>query len=684
MRALALAAAVTIAALPLSAQNRDAGGGSCTANVYNCAETINPLPPANTVWIEEMTWMDLRDAIKSGKTTVIIGTGGMEPNGPWLASGKHNYVLRANCDAIARQLGNALCAPIVKLVPEGNIEPPSGHMTSPNTLSLREATYRAQLADLAASLKAQGFKHIILIGDSGGNTGGMTWLADSANTAWRGSAMVTFVPQHYSSYSPTGRHMESKGIVDGQSDNLHDDAIISLNMFYTDPNSIRYDQRVKLGLATINGVSIMDRQKTLEWAREVVRYRADTTVKVIKVAAANGGVIPAPPGGGRGRAGAAGDSAGGRAGGGGRGRGAAGDSAAAGGRGRGGRGGAADSTGRAGGGGGGGRAGAAAGDTTGRGGRGGGGGRGGATAAPGMRAGAGWGWKPVRPDSAMTMGGGTCGPYKTPKAGVRPDTTQPRGGNVWNCAGTPNPAPETWSVWMEEISWMGVRDYLKAGRHTMIIPVGGVEPAGPWLATGRSNYMLKANCDRIARTLGTALCSSIIDLTPVTSANITEPGRIGVSERTFRNILQDVIHAQRTHGWRNLVVISESPAAEPAIRSLVDSLNTAWKATNRVVYVPEYMASASAAATALRTAGVIKAGAKADGFKDDPVTTLNVIAAKPTAARIGERMMTRQTTIDGVDLSDLAKTMAWAKTVADTRATRTVTAIRAKLAAPAR
>jgi creatinine amidohydrolase/Fe(II)-dependent formamide hydrolase-like protein len=63
-----------------------------------------------------LTWMNVRAAIKDGKTTVIISAGGMEPNGPWLVTGKHNYVLRANCEAIARKVGNALCAPIIKLV----------------------------------------------------------------------------------------------------------------------------------------------------------------------------------------------------------------------------------------------------------------------------------------------------------------------------------------------------------------------------------------------------------------------------------------------------------------------------------------------------------------------------------------------------------------------------------------
>ena len=124
--------------------------------------------------------MDVRDALKAGKTTMIITTGGIEPNGPWLALGKHNYVLRANCDAIARKLGNALCAPILPFVPEGTIEPKSSHMTTVGTISMREETFQAILTDMVHSFKMHGFQNIILIGDSGGNTRGMAAVAHEA------------------------------------------------------------------------------------------------------------------------------------------------------------------------------------------------------------------------------------------------------------------------------------------------------------------------------------------------------------------------------------------------------------------------------------------------------------------------------------------------------------------------
>jgi len=270
------------------------GGGNCSANPYNCNDTPNPLPAPNTVWMEEMTWMDVRDAIKAGKTTVIITTGGMEPNGPWLVTGKHNYVLHTNCDAIARKLGNALCAPIVKFVPEGNVEPPSGHMTSPGTISMREGTFRALLTDIVTSLKAHGFEKIILIGDSGGNQNGQRAVADSLTALWKGAPIVAHVQEYYD-YARVAEYMKQHGLVEGASDNLHDDPVISLNMMIDDPKSIRYDERVKAGKASINGVSLANRKQATEWAKQVVAFRATVTVEAINKAIANKGTLPAPP-----------------------------------------------------------------------------------------------------------------------------------------------------------------------------------------------------------------------------------------------------------------------------------------------------------------------------------------------------------------------------------------------------
>jgi creatinine amidohydrolase len=269
---------------------RSMGGGDCRDNPYNCADAPNPLTPPDTVWLEEMTWMDVRDAMKAGKTSVIISTGGIEPNGPWLALGKHNYVLQANCEAIARKLGNALCAPIIKLVPEGEIAPKSSHMTSPGTMSMREETFAAVLNDAAESLQAHGFKNIIFIGDSGGNQKSQQAVADKLTAKWAGKALALHIPEYYT-YGTVAKYMTEHGIKDAEKgDGLHDDPIITLNMFITDPKSVRYDARVKANKATINGVSIADKAKNTALAKQIVEFRATQTVEAInKAIAAKGG-----------------------------------------------------------------------------------------------------------------------------------------------------------------------------------------------------------------------------------------------------------------------------------------------------------------------------------------------------------------------------------------------------------
>src|SRR5687768_11556627 len=58
------------------------------------AEYPNPLPATDEVWIENLTELEVRDALRAGKTNALILTGSVELNGPWVTTGKHNNVLR--------------------------------------------------------------------------------------------------------------------------------------------------------------------------------------------------------------------------------------------------------------------------------------------------------------------------------------------------------------------------------------------------------------------------------------------------------------------------------------------------------------------------------------------------------------------------------------------------------------
>ena len=221
----------------------------------------NPIAPLNSVWIEELTWIEVRDAMAAGKTTAIIPTGGIEQNGPYVALGKHNYVLEGACDAIARELGNALCTPIIKLVPEGGFEPKTGHMRYPGTLTVRDETFRMMLEDVGHSLHVHGFEHIIYIGDSGGNQAGMAAAAAALNERW-GETKAHHIAGYYDNAGVVAR-MNELGVEEGPSDGYHDTYWLTSMQMTVDPSSVRYDERVAAGKATINGVSIAPMEETI-------------------------------------------------------------------------------------------------------------------------------------------------------------------------------------------------------------------------------------------------------------------------------------------------------------------------------------------------------------------------------------------------------------------------------------
>ena len=292
--ALALGALVTLpalVALPALAQERPTPTpeqraerrAEAARRVQEALAAPRPIEALNSVWIEELTWMEVRDALADGKTTALITTGGIEQNGPYLATGKHNVVLRGACEGVARALGNALCAPIIKLVPEGNIDEPSGHMRYPGTISLREETFEAVLDDVASSLRAHGFEHIVLFGDSGGNQRGMEAVAARLSERWD-DATAHYIPEFYR-YAEVREWMnEELGIVEPTNDGIHDDFVITAIMMVTDPTAVRYEQRVEAGLATINGVSIEPKEETVEIGKKLLDFRVRRTAEAIRAA----------------------------------------------------------------------------------------------------------------------------------------------------------------------------------------------------------------------------------------------------------------------------------------------------------------------------------------------------------------------------------------------------------------
>jgi creatinine amidohydrolase/Fe(II)-dependent formamide hydrolase-like protein len=249
-------------------------------------EMKTPISKSNSLFTEELTWLEIRDAIKGGKTTIIIPTGGIEQNGSYLATGKHNYVLKNVTDSIAHKLGNALIAPVIKFVPEGNHSPPTSHMKYSGTISLQESTYEQLLKDIASSYKAHGFKIIIFIGDSGGNQWGMYVVSKELNSEWKNdNCKVLYIPEYYDNYR-VAQWLKTQGIKEVDT-GVHDNFQYTSQMMALDPTLVRMKQRIASGNFTVNGINLQPIDKTIELGKKLCNYQADITVDAINKALKN-------------------------------------------------------------------------------------------------------------------------------------------------------------------------------------------------------------------------------------------------------------------------------------------------------------------------------------------------------------------------------------------------------------
>lgn len=199
-----------------------------------------------------------------------------------LTTGKHNHVLKATGESIARALGKTLVAPIVTLEPGNPLRP----NLSPGTIVLSQATYKAVLADMAHSLKSQGFKDVVLLGDSGGNLNPMKEVAATVNAAWAGSgARVHFIPEYYN-YADVEAFEERELGIHEKMEGLHDDYYISAIISTVSTDAIRMPERVKAGKFVINGVPLAPIEQTIANGKKMVEFRTKVTVDAVRASMA--------------------------------------------------------------------------------------------------------------------------------------------------------------------------------------------------------------------------------------------------------------------------------------------------------------------------------------------------------------------------------------------------------------
>jgi tRNA 2-selenouridine synthase len=242
-------------------------------------------PGPASVYLEDLTWTELRDRVAAGATTIIVPIGGTEQSGPQIALGKHNFRAKALAGQIARQLGNAVVAPVIAYVPEGAITPPAGHMRYTGTISIPDAAFESMLEGAARSFKQHGFHDVVFVGDHGGYQKQESRVADKLNREWaadprcRALALLDYYRVTETSYVAA---LKSRGYSDAEIGTHAGLADTSLSLAL-DPATVRQDKLGKSGQYGVrDGVHGDPARSSAELGLLGTRQMVETSVAAIR------------------------------------------------------------------------------------------------------------------------------------------------------------------------------------------------------------------------------------------------------------------------------------------------------------------------------------------------------------------------------------------------------------------
>ena len=241
---------------------------------------------AQSVFIEDMTWPEVRDAIAAGKTTAIIYAGGLEQNGPHMALAKHNLIARYVAGQVAAKLGNALVYPVIPYSPAGDGVAKTGHMRFPGTVSLSPDVFMGVMRQVAASALTAGFKQVYLLADHGQGVSEIRVAAESLDAEWRPKgARVRYIDAQTAPTQKMNAYMKDKGITPGGHAGI---AETSQVMSLDEKRQIRRDKYAQsaAGPEPAAGVLVDPTPATAEMGRVFLEMKVASAVEQIQAAAA--------------------------------------------------------------------------------------------------------------------------------------------------------------------------------------------------------------------------------------------------------------------------------------------------------------------------------------------------------------------------------------------------------------
>jgi creatinine amidohydrolase len=165
------------------------------------------------------------------------------------------------------------------------------------------------------------------------------------------------------------------------------------------------------------------------------------------------------------------------------------------------------------------------------------------------------------------------------------------------------------TVELEDMTWIELRDQIHAGKTTAIVPIGGTEQNGPFMALGKHNVRVSVLARRIAAGLGNAIVAPVIAYVPEggyapPTSHMKFPGTLTIPDDVFEKMLVSVGQSLKVHGFRDVVFLGDHGGYKKSVQRAVAQLNKAWAGGDARAIVPDaYYQTSSEGFNAMLRAG---------------------------------------------------------------------------------
>lgn len=155
-------------------------------------------------------------------------------------------------------------------------------------------------------------------------------------------------------------------------------------------------------------------------------------------------------------------------------------------------------------------------------------------------------------------------------------------------------------VELDNMTWTEVQHRLANGSTTVLVPIGGTEQSGPYVALGKHNVRAYLLAQQIAQHLGNAVVAPVISYVPEGSihppaGHMRFAGTISIPDSAFEAMLEGTARSFKQHGFKQVIFLGDHGGYQKNMQKVANRLDREWSndPSCRVVALNEYYQAVS-------------------------------------------------------------------------------------------